>query len=147
MFHMRLHTLAYSRARCMRMLCWLLTHIAGYADCAGGCVRCPAGLKFCSQTDTHLLLILLHKQRAGARPQVTPNQATAIIIWRACFICGVCLPQVDVGELEPRTIVSGLVKFVSVEDMTDRKVGSVRVQDDGGASIVDANSRGNRARE
>lgn len=30
--------------------------------------------------------------------------------------------QVDVGEPEPRTIVSGLVKFVSVEDMTDRKV-------------------------
>lgn len=29
--------------------------------------------------------------------------------------------QVDVGEPEPRTIVSGLVKFVPVEEMTDRK--------------------------
>jgi len=32
--------------------------------------------------------------------------------------------QVDVGEPEPRTIVSGLVKFVSVDDMTNRKVGT-----------------------
>lgn len=28
------------------------------------------------------------------------------------------------GEGEHRTIVSGLVKFVSAEDMTDRKVGA-----------------------
>ncbi|PNW88805.1 hypothetical protein CHLRE_01g046652v5 [Chlamydomonas reinhardtii] len=30
--------------------------------------------------------------------------------------------QIDVGEPEPRTIVSGLVKFVPVEEMQDRKV-------------------------
>ncbi|GIL85251.1 hypothetical protein Vretifemale_13859, partial [Volvox reticuliferus] len=30
--------------------------------------------------------------------------------------------QIDVGESEPRTIVSGLVKFVSLEAMQDRKV-------------------------
>jgi tRNA-binding EMAP/Myf-like protein len=29
---------------------------------------------------------------------------------------------VDVGEAEPRTIVSGLVGFVSLEEMADRKV-------------------------
>jgi tRNA-binding EMAP/Myf-like protein len=30
--------------------------------------------------------------------------------------------QVDVGEAEPRTIVSGLVNFVPLEDMQQRKV-------------------------
>eukprot|EP00190_Bangiopsis_sp_CCMP1999_P004698 CAMPEP_0198728216 /NCGR_PEP_ID=MMETSP1475-20131203/7998_1 /TAXON_ID= ORGANISM="Unidentified sp., Strain CCMP1999" /NCGR_SAMPLE_ID=MMETSP1475 /ASSEMBLY_ACC=CAM_ASM_001111 /LENGTH=188 /DNA_ID=CAMNT_0044490521 /DNA_START=446 /DNA_END=1009 /DNA_ORIENTATION=- len=30
--------------------------------------------------------------------------------------------SVDVGEAEPRTIVSGLVKYVSAEDLTGRKV-------------------------
>jgi hypothetical protein len=42
-------------------------------------------------------------------------------VWRA-------RAQVDVGEPEPRTIVSGLVKFVPLADMANRKVRGARGQ-------------------
>ena len=32
------------------------------------------------------------------------------------------MEQIDVGEAEPRTIVSGLVKYVPIEQMKDRMV-------------------------
>ena len=32
------------------------------------------------------------------------------------------LEKIDVGEAEPRTVVSGLVAFVSLEEMQDRSV-------------------------
>jgi tRNA-binding EMAP/Myf-like protein len=40
---------------------------------------------------------------------------------RHCCCCCCCL-QVDVGESEPRTIVSGLVQFVPLDQMQQRKV-------------------------
>ena len=32
-------------------------------------------------------------------------------------LCSLYVEQVDVGEDEPRTIISGLVKYVSIEEM------------------------------
>ena len=32
-------------------------------------------------------------------------------------LCSLYVEQVDVGEEEPRTIISGLVKYVSIEEM------------------------------
>ena len=50
-------------------------------------------------------------------------------LWRraGCVISPLTIPappltQIDVGEAEPRTIVSGLVKYVPLDKMQDRPV-------------------------
>lgn len=44
-----------------------------------------------------------------------------------CFpIRSLYVEKIDVGEAEPRTIVSGLVKYVPLEQMQVRRVGRVR---------------------
>jgi tRNA-binding EMAP/Myf-like protein len=46
---------------------------------------------------------------------LTPLLFTCVHVTRSLYV-----EQIDVGEQEPRTIVSGLVKFVPLEEMQVR---------------------------
>lgn len=52
--------------------------------------------------------------------EVLPPVPVIFMLLYCYFWCHVS--QVDVGEAEPRTIVSGLVQFVPLEEMQQRKV-------------------------